>query len=87
VSANPQDIAAYYLIPPGGQRETTVLSPAGTGFDRVIEVTYKIIAGPAAGTVGTVQVPEETYTVDTVREAVEVAVARRQQVASLGSPS
>lgn len=86
MSANPEDIGAFYMIVPGGQRESTVLSPAGIGFDRIIEVTYKIIAGPARGTVGTVQVAEETYSAETVREAVELAVAHRQQVASLGSP-
>lgn len=76
-------MAATWRIVPQGQRQTTELSPAGTGFRDVWEVTYEVTQGDAAGTVGIVRVPAESYSADTVAAAIEDQVAHLHNVASL----
>lgn len=67
----------------GGQRLTTQLTPAGTGFTDVWEVTYIIDSGPGAGTGGQVRVPAAQYNAETVKAAINAQVTHLHNVASL----
>lgn len=66
------------------QSQSVKINPAGTGFDDVWEVVYKITSGPAKGTVATVSVPAEDHTADEVRAAIESKIADLESVAKLG---
>lgn len=70
-------------IVPNGQRLTTQISPAGTGFQDVWEVTYMIDSGPAAGTEGVVRVPASQYNAETVKAAISELVTHQHNIASL----
>jgi hypothetical protein len=70
-------------IVPGGQRLTTQLTQAGTGFTDVWEITYEIDSGPATGTTGIVRVPVAQYNAETVKAAVNAVVSHQHNVASL----
>lgn len=76
-------MADTWRIVPQGQRQTTELSPAGTGFRDVWEVTYEVTSGDAAGTTGIVRVPAETYSAETVSAAIEEQVEHLHNVAGL----
>lgn len=76
-------MADTWTIVPQGQRLSTELSPAGTGFRDVWEVTYEVTSGPAVGTHGTVRIPADLYNAETVTEAVDAAVASLNDVAGL----
>lgn len=67
----------------GGQRLTTQLTQAGTGFIDVWEVPYMVDSGPAAGTTGTVRVPAAQYNADVVKAAIDAQVIHLHKVASL----
>lgn len=70
-------------VVPGGQRLTTVLTNAGTGFTDVWEVTYEVDSGPAAGTTGQVRVPAAQYNAETVKAAIAAQVSHQHNIASL----
>lgn len=66
------------------QTQSVKINPAGTGFDDVWEITYKVTAGPSMGTVATVAVPDSQHTADMVQAAIESKIATLDEVASLG---
>ena len=76
-------MAEGWVIVPQGQRLSTELSPAGTGFRDVWEVTYEVTQGPAKGTTGMVRIPTDLYSPEAVQEAVEAAVEHLNGVAGL----
>lgn len=76
-------MADTWHILPQGQRLTTELSPAGTGFTDVWEINYQVDAGPARGTTGTVRIPTDFYTPDYVKEQIDQAVETLNGVAGL----
>lgn len=67
------------------QSQTVQINPAGTGFEDVWEVTYKVTSGPARGTVATVTVPAEDHNADAVQSAIESKITDLEGVAKLGS--
>lgn len=66
-----------------GQRLTTQLTNAGSGFQDVWEVTYQIDSGPATGHVGQVNIPAAQYTADVVKVAIANQAANLHAVANL----
>lgn len=76
----PEPVKDYILKAP---HQDTELSESGTGFNRVWEVPYKIISGPATGTEGYVRIPAAQYSPDIVGAAVEHAVKVHQEVMNL----
>lgn len=67
------------------QSQTVQINPAGTGFEDVWEITYKVIDGPARGTVATVSVPAEDHNADAVKAAIETQISNAHAIANLGS--
>lgn len=76
-------MAQDWAIVPGGQRQTTRLTPAGTGFQEVWEVTFTINTGPAAGTTAQVAVPASMYTPENVAAAIQARVDTLNAVQNL----
>lgn len=70
-------------VVPGGQRLTTQLTQAGTGFTDVWEVTYEIDSGPASGTTGQIRVPAAQYNAATVTAAINAQVQHQHNIAAL----
>lgn len=66
-----------------GQRQREILVPGTGQFRTVMEITYVITAGPAAGDYGTIQEPASSYNVDNVAADVQAAVELRSKVAAL----
>lgn len=66
-----------------GQRLTTQISPAGTGFTDVWEVPYHIDSGPASGTEGVVRIPVAQYNKETVLATISAIVRHNHEIASL----
>lgn len=60
------------------------VNPAGTGFQNVWKITYKVSNGPAKGTVGTVTVPEDNHNAAAVSSLIEAKVKDLNEIASLG---
>lgn len=77
------DTPVRWHVVPGGQRLTTQLTQAGTGFMDVWEVTYMIDDGPAAGSTGQVRVPATQYNAEVVKAAINAQVQHLHNVASL----
>lgn len=75
--------SVQWHIIPGGQRQTTQLTQAGTGFMDVWEVQYMIDSGPAAGTTGLVRVPASQYNPEVVKAAIDQQTSIIHGVASL----
>lgn len=75
-------MASNYTIV--SQSQSVQINPAGTGFEDVWEVTYKITEGPARGTVATATVPEEDHNAATVQAAIESKISDLEAVANLG---
>jgi hypothetical protein len=67
------------------QHQSVQLNPAGTTFEDVWDVTYKVTSGPAKGTVATVTVPSEEHTADVVQQMIESKISDLESVATLGS--
>ena len=65
------------------QRQDTIISEVGPGFQTVWEVTYEVTSGPGTGTRGTIHVPVSQYNADTVKKAIDAAVYHVDQVAGL----
>jgi hypothetical protein len=70
-------------IVPQGQRLTTQLTNAGTGFTDVWEVTYMVDSGPAQGTTGQVRIPAAQYNADVVKATIDAQVQKMHDIASL----
>lgn len=67
------------------QGQTVQINPAGTGFEEVWDVTYKVVSGPAKGTVATVTLPTEDHEASAVQAAIESKIADLEAIASLGA--
>lgn len=67
------------------QNQTTEINPSGTGFQEVWAITYRVTAGPAKGTVGTINVPDSEHDADYVKSAIEEKIQTLADVASLGN--
>jgi hypothetical protein len=65
------------------QRQDTIISETGPGFESVWEVGFTIDSGPATGTRGTVRVPVAQYNADTVAAAIDAQVYHLDKVAGL----
>lgn len=65
------------------QRQDTIISETGPGFETVWEVTYQVDSGPASGTRGVVRVPVARYNAETVRDAINAAVFHVDAVGNL----
>lgn len=76
-------MAENWHIVSGGQRQVTTLAANGTGFVDMVEITYQIDAGPAAGNSFTVRIPAQLYTPDNVKQTIDAAVALHSSVAGL----
>lgn len=66
-----------------GQRLTSQISTAGTGFADVWEVPYMIDSGPAAGTEGVVRIPVSQYNAETVKATIAAIVKHNHDIAAL----
>jgi hypothetical protein len=66
------------------QAQSVQINPAGTGFENVWEITYKVTTGPASGTVASVTVPAEDHNADAVGAAIEAQIENAHGIASLG---
>jgi hypothetical protein len=60
------------------------LSPSGSGFENVWEVTYKVTSGPARGTVATVTIPAADHNAEYVDDAIREQITNLHGVFSLG---
>ncbi|HEY6278452.1 MAG TPA: hypothetical protein VIX86_19225 [Streptosporangiaceae bacterium] len=63
--------------------QSTELAPGGTGIADYYVVPFKITGGPAAGHMGTVKIPADQFSDDTVRAAVQLAADDVHAVAAL----
>lgn len=66
------------------QSQTSEINPAGTGFHEVWNVTFKVTSGPAKGTLGSLQFPDDEHTADKVGAAIAAKVAALTAIAALG---
>ncbi len=76
-------MAAQWSIVPQGQRLTVELSPGGTGFVNVWEITFRVTDGPASGTTSSVRIPAEQYNAESVKAAIDALVGHMNAVAGL----
>lgn len=65
------------------QRQDTIISETGPGFETVWEITFRITTGPATGTRGVVRIPVEQYNAETVKHAIDAQVHHIDKVAGL----
>lgn len=75
--------AEKYVIT--SQSQAQEINPAGTGFMTVWNIGYRVTTGPAAQSVGTVQVRSEDHNAETVGQLIAAKVADLTAVASLGA--
>lgn len=66
------------------QTQDVVINPAGTNFDDIWNITYKVTSGPSRGTVGTLKVPESDHNAQYVDAAIKAKINALSGVASLG---
>lgn len=76
-------MAEKWHIIPNGQRQVTTLAPTGAGFVDVIEITYMIDEGPAAGSTFTTRIPAAMYTPDNVAKTINGEVHTHNEIAGL----
>lgn len=76
-------MADTYSVDAAGIRQSTQLSPTGTGFVDTWIVPYTITSGPAAGVMGTVVIPAQQYNADYVAATIQAAVDAHTAVASI----
>ena len=65
------------------QVQDTQISDTGTGFEPVWSVGYSVDSGPAKGTTGKVTIPVRLFNKDSVKSAIDEAVAHLDAVAKL----
>lgn len=70
-----------------GQKRELDINPAGTGFDNVWSITYRVTSGDAKGTVATITVPESDHNADYVDMAIREKLSDLHSIAGLGSSS
>lgn len=66
------------------QSPTTEIDPSGRGFMEVWEIAYKVIGGPANGTVGRITVQNSDHTAAYVDRTIKAKIAALHNIASLG---
>jgi hypothetical protein len=76
-------MAETWRVVAGGQRQSTHLNPAGTGFTEIWEVPYEVHSGPAAGVRGIVRIPADAYSAEAVKAAIDEAVTAHHNVSDL----
>lgn len=64
--------------------QQTDLSPSGIGFDHNWEITYKVMGGPAKGTVARISVPDADHNAKYVDAAIREKLEHLHAIASLG---
>lgn len=74
-------MADSWTITAQTQREQ--LNAAGTNFETVMEISFQVTSGPAAGTTGQIKVPANTYNADNVKALVQEQVDTLNEVAAL----
>jgi hypothetical protein len=67
------------------QKQDSVINPAGTNFDDIWEVHYKVTDGPARGTAGVVKVSESDHNAAFVDAAIQDKISALSGIANLGS--
>ena len=65
------------------QKQNTQINPAGTGFEDVWEITYKVTSGPSKGTTATLTVPEEDHNAKYVSTAIKAKIAHLDAIAGM----
>ena len=75
-------MASTYSI--GTQSQTEELNSAGTAFERVWNVPWKVTSGPSRGASGVLQVSEENHNAEYVKEVLDAKVAQLDKIAMLG---
>ena len=68
-----------------GQKQAIDINPAGTGFDDVWEVTYRVTSGASKGTVATITVPDSDHNAKAVDAAIRAKLDDLHGIASLGA--
>lgn len=66
------------------QAQTTEIDPTGRGFREVWEITYKVIGGPANGSIGRITVQDSDHNAEYVDRTIKAKLAALHGVASLG---
>lgn len=66
------------------QKQDMVINPAGTNFEDIWEVHYKVTSGNAKGTVGVVKVSESDHNAKAVDTAIREKIGALSDIASLG---
>jgi hypothetical protein len=64
------------------QKQDIKINPAGTGFEDVWEITYKVTSGPSKGTVAVITVPEEDHNARYIATVIKAKIATLDEVAS-----
>jgi len=67
------------------QKQDTVINPAGTNFDDIWEIHYKVTSGPARNTTGVVKVGESDHNAAFVDAAIRDKISALQDISKLGS--
>ena len=66
------------------QAPTTEIDPTGRGFQEVWEISYKVIGGPASGTVGRITVQNSDHNAAYIDRAIKAKLAALHDIANLG---
>jgi hypothetical protein len=67
------------------QSQSTELNQAGSGFQDVWNISYKVLTGPSKGTVASITVPDSEHDAATVKSMIEDKIQTLNAVANLGS--
>ena len=78
-------MAANYTIL--AQKQNVQINPAGTGFENVWEITYRVTNGPGKGTIATLTVPEDDHNAQYIGKAIEDKISNVHEIAQLGGQS
>lgn len=65
------------------QRPDVQIADTGIGFQDVWHVTYKVTAGPGAGTTGVVTVTDANHNAAYIKQAIEDKLSHIQAIAQL----
>lgn len=67
------------------QSPSIQINPAGTGFENVWEITYRVTDGPAKGTVAVATVSNDDHNASAVQAVIESKISDLEGVANLGA--
>lgn len=65
------------------QKQNVTISPTGTGFQDVWEITYKVTSGSSRGTIATLTVPDEDHNKEKVAELINAKISALDDIASI----